>query len=146
MKHDYEVQDSDVLVIGGGTAALSVAIRAKDFADRVTLVEKAKTCRSGTSIYCHAYRASVPDDAFERRIKEMVYQNGYLGDQSWFEIYLKENGERQRDMEKWGVLFEKVEKGNLKRDEIRGMSPKFMALAFGKQVIEAMMQYALSTG
>jgi len=146
MKQDYEVQESDVLVIGGGMAALSAAIRAKDFADKVTLVEKAKVGRSGASIYCHAYGAPVPDDAFERRIKEMVRQSGYLGDQSWCEIYVREIGERQHDMEKWGVLFEKDEQGNLKRDEIRGMGPKFMALAFGKQVIEAMAQYALSTG
>jgi succinate dehydrogenase / fumarate reductase flavoprotein subunit len=146
MKQDNEVQESEVLVIGGGLAALSAAIGAKNFADRVTLVEKAKVGRSGAGIYCHAYGAPVPDDAFERRLGEMVRQSGYLGDQSWFEIYLREIGERQRDMEKWGVLFEKDEQGNLKRDEIRGMGPKFMALAYGKQVIEATVQYARRTG
>ena len=146
MKQGYEVQGSEVLVVGGGLASLSAAIGAKNFADRVTLVEKAKVGRSGAGIYCHAYGAPVPDDAFERRIEEMVRQSGYLGDQSWFEIYLREIGERQRDMEKWGVLFEKDEQGNLKRDEIRGMGPKFMALAYGKQVIEATAQYARSAG
>jgi succinate dehydrogenase / fumarate reductase flavoprotein subunit len=146
VKPDYEIQESDVLVIGGGLAGVSAAIRAKDFVDRVTLVEKAKIGRSGSSIYCHAYGAPVPDDAFEQRMKEMVRQSGHLGDQSWFEIYLREIGERQRDMERWGVLFEKDEHGNLKRDEIRGMGRKFMALAYGKQVIESTVDYARRKG
>jgi succinate dehydrogenase/fumarate reductase flavoprotein subunit len=93
-----------------------------------------------------AQASTVMPTGLERRIEEMVRQSGYLGDQSWFEIYLREIGERQRDMEKWGVLFEKDEQGNLKRDEIRGMGPKFMALAYGKQVIEATAQYARSAG
>ncbi len=146
MKQDYEVLESDVLVIGAGMAGLMAAIRAKDFAEKVILVEKGKVTRSSVSMFCHAYGASVPEDVFEPLLEEIVERSAYLADQSWFEIFLKEAGDRVSDMEKWGVIFEKDEKGNLKLDAIRGQRIKCCVLAEGKQLIEAMAKEALRRG
>jgi len=143
MNQDDEVYESDVLVIGGGMAGLSAAIRAKDFVDRVILVDKAKVTRSGGSIHAHAYGAPASEDDFQNRLKEMVQRSAYLGDQAWFELMLREVGARISDMERWGVLFERDEQGNLKGDAIRGQSKGFVVLARGKQVIEAIAHEAL---
>jgi succinate dehydrogenase / fumarate reductase flavoprotein subunit len=146
MSQNDEVYESDVLVIGGGMAGLSAAIRAKDFVDRVILVDKAKVTRSGGSIHAHAYGAPASEGDFENRLKEMVQRSAYLGDQSWFELMLREAGARMRDMERWGVLFERDEQGNLKGDAIRGQSKGFVVLAHGKQVIESIAREALRRG
>lgn len=96
---DYDTKECDVLVIGGGMAGLSAAIRAKNFSDDVILVEKGKVTRSGSSIYAHAYGSPAPEGGFDNRMKEMVERSSYLGDQAWFEIYLREIGERLNDLE-----------------------------------------------
>ncbi len=146
MKQDYEVLESDILVIGAGMAGLMAAIRAKDFVDKVVVVEKGKVTRSGVSVFCHAFGSPVPEGVREPLMKEMVERSAYLGDQAWFEILLQEVGKRANDMEKWGVVFERDKKGNLKIDAIRGQRIKVCALAMGKQLIEAMVQEALRRG
>jgi succinate dehydrogenase/fumarate reductase flavoprotein subunit len=146
MSKDWEVLETDVLIIGGGMAGLSAAIRARDFVERVTLVDKAKVTRSGGSIHAHAYGAPASDEDFESRLKEMVLRSSYLGDQAWFEILLKETGDRIREMEQWGVLFEKDEQGRFKGDAIRGASKGSVILAHGKQVIEAIAKQAARKG
>jgi succinate dehydrogenase / fumarate reductase, flavoprotein subunit len=146
MTHESEIQECDVLVIGGGMAGLSAAIRASDFVDRVVLVDKAKVTRSGGSIHAHTYGAPTAESEFSGRLKEMVVRSAFLGDQAWFEILLRETGERIREMEKWGVLFEKDEQGRFKGDAIRGQSKGFVVLAHGKQVIESVAAEALKRG
>jgi len=134
------------LVIGAGMAGLSAAIRASDFTKRVILVDKGKVTRSGVSMFCHAFGAPLSEDVFEPLLKEIVQRSGYLGDQTYLEILLKEISERFRDMERWGVVFEKDEKGNLKRDTIRGQKIKVAALAPGKHVIETLAREARRRG
>jgi succinate dehydrogenase/fumarate reductase flavoprotein subunit len=146
MEKDYEVQECNVLVIGGGISGLIAAIRATDFVDKVFLVEKAKVTKSGGSIHSHAYGSPAPEGGFERRLKEMVQRSAYLGDQAWFEILLKEIGDRLNDMEKWGVPFLQDEQGKKKSDAIRGQSKGFVYLARGKQVMEVIAQEALKKG
>jgi fumarate reductase (CoM/CoB) subunit A len=146
MLKNYSVRECDVLVIGGGVAGLTAAIRAKDFCENVVLVEKAKVTRSGSSIYAHAYGAPAPEGGFDARMKEMVQRSSYLGDQAWFEILLREIGQRLDDMESWGALFERDEQGNRKGDAIRGQSQGFVVLARGMQVMEAISREALRRG
>lgn len=146
MKENYEVMESDVLVIGAGMAGLMAAIRAKDFAENVTLIEKGTVTRSGVTMFCHAFGAPTPENIFEPLLKEFVERSAYMADQAWFEIFTKESGDRLNDMEKWGVLFEKDEQGNLKLDAIRGQRIKCSALAEGKQLVEAMTQEARRKG
>ena len=47
MSNSGSFVDADVLVIGGGLTGTWAAIRAKDFAENVILVDKAKVSRSG---------------------------------------------------------------------------------------------------
>jgi succinate dehydrogenase / fumarate reductase flavoprotein subunit len=146
VNQDYEIYESDVLVIGGGMAGLFAAIRAKDFVDRVILVDKAKVTRSGGSVHAHAYGSPASDGDYGKRLEELVRRSAYLGDQSWFEVVLKETGDRLKDMEQWGVLFERDEQGNYKGDAIRGQSKGSVVLAHGRQVIESIAREALRRG
>ncbi|MBI2832088.1 MAG: FAD-binding protein [Chloroflexi bacterium] len=146
MENDYQIFESDVLVVGAGMAGLSAAIRARDLGGKVVLVEKGKIARSSVSMFCHAYGAPVSESIFDPLLKELVERSGYMADQSWFEILLNEISSRVSDMERWGVLFEKDADGKLKLDGIRGQKIKWCALAQGKQVIEALRQTALTKG
>ncbi|MFH1490322.1 MAG: FAD-binding protein, partial [Pseudomonadota bacterium] len=146
MHKDDDIRECDVLVIGGGMAGLSASIRARDFTEKVILVEKAKVTRSGGSVHAHAYGAPAPEGEFDARLRELVQRSAYLGDQAWFEILLREIGDRLNDMATWGVRFERDSAGNLKGDAIKGQSKGSVILAPGKHVMETIAKEALRKG
>lgn len=97
-------------------------------------------------MFCHAYGAPVSQDIFDPLLKELVRRSGYMGDQTHLEILLEEIGDRFHDQEKWGVHFEKDERGRIKLDTIRGQKTKAFALAPGRHVIETLAQEARRRG
>lgn len=75
---------SDVLIIGGGIAGLLAAIRARDFVDKVVLVDKGRVGRSGCSPFAAGiYAVCFPEDNLDVWVKEMVETGEYLNDQEW---------------------------------------------------------------
>lgn len=115
------VIETDVLVIGGGLAGCRAALRAKDFVEKVILVDKAVVARSGATIYGHEIIAPVPEDSFKAWMEEVVLFTEYFSDQTWVEILLKEGKERLRELDEWGAPFKKDDKGELISEPVRGM-------------------------
>jgi len=76
----------------------------------------------------------------------MVRRSGYMDNQAWFEIMLREIKVRLDELEKYGVKFERDEQGKLKTDAIRGQSKGFMYLARGIEVIEVVAREARRKG
>ncbi len=146
MTQNYVVKETDVLVVGGGLAGLWAAIRAKDMAPRVTLAEKGKVSRSGASVFCHSTRAPLPENQFDVWLKETVERSGYLADQKLAEIIILENNKRIRDMERWGVIFDRDEKGSLRAECVRGEKTVRSISFQGKQMMETMRNVALGKG
>ena len=138
--------ETEILVIGGGLAGLWASIRAKDFAEKVTLVDKAKVGRSGASVFCHSTIGPAPEDKFAEWKKEFVERGKYLIDQQWIDILLQENSERLRDMERWGVAFEKDEKGELKTEAVRGQKITRTVLYEGRQMLGKVREEASRRG
>lgn len=138
--------DSDVLVIGGGSAALWAAIRAKEFVTRVTLVDKGIVASSGISPFIHFVFAPVPEADIRPAMQEIVEGAAYMTDQVKLEILLREMGDRFREMDSWGVPFERDASGKVRTE--KRMGQKFTTCAFvnGRLMAEKLREHAERQG
>lgn len=131
--------ECDVLVIGGGLAGCWAAIGAKEKAARVLLVEKGKVSRSGKSTFAGAgILCPYPDDDLDAWRKEIVERGEYTGDQDWIEIILQEQPARLREMESWGIYFERDDKGKFVRVAALGSQQTLEATVSSKNMMETL--------
>jgi len=147
-----ETNVCDVLVIGGGLAGALAAIKAREAgADKVILVDKAKSGRSG----CSAFAAGVmavffsEEDDFDLWFATTVERGCYLNDQEFLKIILDQAFARVKEMEQWGVTFEKTPDGNFERRLMRGgvKAEPIKAIMFhGPQMMEAMRKRVIVSG
>lgn len=113
----------DVLVIGGGLAGCWAALRAKELVPHVVLVDTGKVSRRGKSSFSGAaVLYPVESDDLNLWHREMVEKGEYVNDQDWVSVLLQEQGQRVKDMENWGVVFEKDGKGNPVRSPVLGQT------------------------
>lgn len=105
--------EADVLVVGAGGAGLWAAIRAKEVCPKVVLVEKSKIARSGATTFTHGVLAPVSDSDVYPAMKDLVEESEYLCNQARLEVILREQGDRIKQMESWGVPFLRDSSGNL---------------------------------
>lgn len=115
----------DVLVIGGGPAGCFAAIKAKEAgADSVVLVDKGWVGKSGCATFgAGSLKAFLPDlDDFDTWFGKAVEAGHYLNDQKWTEIHLAGVGECIRELDAWGVEFERNQDGTYRRIEGQGSS------------------------
>lgn len=106
----------DVLVIGAGLAGVWAAARAKELAPRVILAEIGKVGKSGKSAFSGAgILCPDPSDDLDVWHKEISEKGQYLNDQDWVRLVLEEHPKRLKDMEDWGLTFERDEKGKIFR-------------------------------
>lgn len=136
--------ECDVLVVGGGLAGTWAAIRAKDFTDSVILVDKAKVARSGNSTFAAGVMlAPQMGDHFDLWLKEIVERGEYLNDQDWIKVMLKEQPAIIEELNRWGVPFEKDEKGNLSRIVGRGHVNTRLLMFHGPKFMEKMREQVI---
>lgn len=143
---NHKIEETDVLVVGGGLAGLWAAIRARELGSRVILAEKGTVSRSGVSVFCHATMAPVPQNKYDTWFKDLVEKSGYLVDQDLLQILLKENGDRIQQMKDWGVNFLQSKSGSVHVEESKGRKAILSYLYEGKQMMEAMRSEAEKRG
>ncbi len=107
----------DVLVVGAGLAGLWAAARAKEVAPKVILVDMAKIGKCGKSSFSGAGilcpDPSIDDmDVWHREISE---KGLYLNDQDWVRVMLEDHPKRLKDMENWGLTYERDKNGKIYR-------------------------------
>jgi succinate dehydrogenase/fumarate reductase flavoprotein subunit len=143
---ETKVIDTDVLILGGSSAGLWAAIRATDFCPNVTLVDKGIVASAGISTFIHVVSAPVPEEELKPALKEIVERSTYLTDQTRVEILLREMGDRFREMEQWGVPFERDSSGKI--ITVKRMGQKFTSCVFinGRPMMETLKQQALERG
>lgn len=147
MSSDIEsVIDTDVLIIGGGLTGCRAALRAKDFCDSVTLVEKAHLARSGATVFAHTMLAAAEPDERIGWLKEIVEASLYLADQEWIEMILIEQPQRIRELEEIGVPFERDREGNLTRSLARGQKITRAINYDGMKLMEALREDIIHKG
>lgn len=148
MSTDELFYDADVLVIGGGLAGCLAALKAREDAKSVIIVDKAKVSRSGASSFgTGGVLFPTPEDNFQIWAEELVQRGEYLADQDWVEVLLKEQYDRIKELEAWGVRFEKDEKGQIFRMIGRANYHTRMAVFSDKQyLMEKLRQRILQKG
>jgi succinate dehydrogenase/fumarate reductase flavoprotein subunit len=148
-KMDWETLECDVLVVGGGLAGATAAIRAKESgAEKVVIVGKGKLGKDGISTFAAGvFQPVFPEDDQDALFK--MYASGEawgggLCDEEWLRVYLSESYDRVLDMDRWGVEWEKTPDGRLERLEGRWRLP--MALFKGPQMMEAVTRQVVRMG
>lgn len=97
--------ETDVLVIGSGTAALAFALKIAPHA-RVTLLTKSRASHSN-SVMAQGGIAAVtsPDDSFNSHINDTLIAGAGLCKQDVVENYIQQAPDRIHDLVQWGVHF-----------------------------------------
>lgn len=112
-----EVIETDILVIGGGTAGTVAAIKAKEALPegRVLLLEKANVKRSGAIALGMdgVNNAVIPGHATpEQYVKEITMANDGIVNQRAILAYARESFGMIQELESWGVKFQKTSSGD----------------------------------
>ncbi|MDO9066825.1 MAG: FAD-binding protein, partial [Chloroflexota bacterium] len=98
-----ETRETDVLVVGGGSAGCLAAIRAAEAGAKVLLVEKGHLGRSGCSTFAAgAINLCLPEDDQAAWMEEIVTRGEYLADQEWVRLQLAEAWPVAREVHGWG--------------------------------------------
>ena len=102
----------DFLVIGSGIAGMSFALKVAD-KGRVAVICKT-TLEDANTFYAQGGIASVtaPIDDFEKHIKDTLVAGGGCSDMTVVEKVVKEAPAQIKELIKWGVDFDKDDKGN----------------------------------
>ncbi|MEE8449868.1 MAG: FAD-binding protein [Thermodesulfobacteriota bacterium] len=141
-----KVIETDVLVVGGGLAGFRAAMRARDFVDRVTLVDKANVARGGGTVFCHVMVAPAPKEARQDWLRDIVEHAEYFSNQEWAETVLEEQGNRVKELEQWGISFQRDEKGEYLLMPPRG-ADKLRAIYYeGRKLAQRMREILLEAG
>ncbi len=108
--------ETDVLVIGSGAAGFYAAIRAAESGLRVTLWEKGLAGRSGGTVSGagpSAYGSwSDPQDSTDSHFRDTVEGGSYLSDQPLVRVLVEETQHRIKELEDWGIRFDKNSDGS----------------------------------
>ena len=106
--------ETDVLVIGGGLAAIFAAIKASEGGARVLMVDKGYATRSGQSPLACGHLVFNPDlDDLDEWIAQISSWTEYVNRRDWNEIVLQESYARLQDLVSWGVEFKKDKNGEI---------------------------------
>ncbi|HEY7270989.1 MAG TPA: FAD-binding protein, partial [Dehalococcoidia bacterium] len=110
--------NTDVLIIGGGGAAVRAAIAADEAGARVAMLVKGQVAHSGlTSMACPSYQAAgafeEPEDTPEVAFADVTKEGRYLGDENLIRVLVDEATDRALEMERYGVKLTKTEDGRI---------------------------------
>ena len=106
MKHYY-----DFLVVGSGIAGLSFALKVAD-KGKVAIITK-ETIEESNTKYAQGGIATVisATDSFEKHIKDTLIAGDGLCDEDVVKMVVSEAPERIKELEQWGVDFDRDSQG-----------------------------------
>src|SRR5215471_8177226 len=112
--HGGELHATDVLVIGGGNAALCAALAAADRGARVLLLEKTSAeWRGGNSKYTRNIRLAGPDYSEEEFLADLVGVTGEEIDKDLAALVIERSAGVSRWMQAQGVRWQPPFRGTL---------------------------------
>lgn len=147
---------TDIMVIGGGVAAVCAAIEACKYGVEVTIVDKGRMGSSGSSptsggspqVPVPVERGGHPQDSPESYYADVVKGGDYLSDQDMVAILAAEATQRTIEEDYWGVPFLKKPDGKFETYKTFGMSyPRVGPVAGdGMGLMQALRKEALHRG
>lgn len=141
----------DVVIVGGGPAGTFAAVKAAQKGAKVILVDKAYTGKSGCGTFgAGSFKAYIKEeDSYDLWYSKAVEEGFYINDQKWLKQHFDTIGDRVKELEEFGVVFEKNEDGTYNRIEGQGSSDKrpIKTLMFhGPQFMEVMRKACKDNG
>jgi len=135
----YASFETDILVIGGGTAGPMAAIKAKEKNPNldVVLFEKANVKRSGAiSMGMDGLNnAIVPGHATpEQYVKEITIANDGIVNQKTVMAYAQNSYDMIQNLDNWGVKFEKDETGDYNMKKVHHLGTYVLPMPEGHHV------------
>jgi len=136
---NYASFETDILVIGGGTAGPMAAIKAKEKNPNldVVLFEKANVKRSGAiSMGMDGLNnAIVPGHATpEQYVKEITIANDGIVNQKTVMAYAQNSYDMIQNLDNWGVKFEKDETGDYNMKKVHHLGTYVLPMPEGHHV------------
>ncbi|MHA2306232.1 MAG: FAD-binding protein [Candidatus Hodarchaeales archaeon] len=112
---NYEIIDTDVLVVGAGGAGCRAAIAASELNQDVLIITKDILGKAHTVMAEGGYNAALanldPDDSWEIHVSDTIKAGAYLNDQELVETLAKEAPDRVYDLENFGGIFSRTPDG-----------------------------------
>lgn len=142
-----ETVETDVLIVGAGGAGLRAAFEADSFGARVALVDKSLIGRGGATgmalMQICASLGLADDDNWRTHFEDTVRAGRSLNNQEMVEALVKEAPERVKELERYGVRFDRLEDGTLRLIRGPGHSRKrgaFVNLHTGQAIVAALLK------
>ncbi len=116
----------DILIIGGGGAGLSVALRAKELGAKVLLVNKSYPTRAQTSMAQGGINAVLEDDRkkIESHIEDTLRSSMGLGDEEMIRRMCENAKEGVLWLDRAGVPFSRTKEGEIAQRRLGGAKDK----------------------
>jgi succinate dehydrogenase/fumarate reductase flavoprotein subunit len=100
--------ETDILIIGGGTAGCFAAVKARELGLRVTIVDKACAGKSGSGIMASGYWSVFNTEwgsNHDKTLESETVGGDYINNRDWGEIFTRESYGTFKDLVDWGVEF-----------------------------------------
>jgi aspartate oxidase len=134
----------DVIILGGGQAALAAAISAKEEGVSVALITKGKAGLGGSSVISDGVHSAIfsPGDSPEIFYKDMIQGGRQLSDHNRARILAYECSERVNELEsKYGVVLER--ECNISTPGHSFPRRVYAGKGIGKNITKALREYAI---
>ncbi len=141
----------DILVIGGGTAGPIAAIKAKQKSpdSKILLLDKANVKRSGAIAegMDSVNNAIIPGYATpEQYVKEITIANDGIVNQQALFAYASRSYDMIRELDAWGVKFEKDETGEYAVKKVHHMGSYVLPMPEGYNIKKVLFRQLRKTG
>ena len=117
MTTNYEVREHDVLIIGAGGAGLRAAIEALAQGASVGVVCKSLLGKAHTVMAEGGIAAAManvdPADNWKVHFRDTMSGGKFLNNWRMAQLHALEAPDRVRELEQWGALFDRTEKGEI---------------------------------
>ena len=117
MTTNYEVREHDVLIIGAGGAGLRAAIEALAQGASVGVVCKSLLGKAHTVMAEGGIAAAManvdPADNWKVHFRDTMSGGKFLNNWRMAQLHAQEAPDRVRELEQWGALFDRTEKGEI---------------------------------
>jgi succinate dehydrogenase/fumarate reductase flavoprotein subunit len=116
---------ADVLIVGGGLAGCTAAIKAREAGVSVILVDKGYVGKSGQTPFAGSYCVFNPEwgDDLDAWLQQIDTIGEYVNNRTWTKLCLEESYERYSELLAWGVKFGPAGDAQAGKEPPRGGPP-----------------------